>query len=105
MQSHIRESSLFPSYSQVYEYKKECYPENIEVDETGASVELQSLVNHSASRVLHLKVDKLQILSENKLTMAWKWSCDGSSRQAEYKQKFNIPDISDSDLFIITASL
>lgn len=77
-------SSLFPSYDQVYTYKKECYPNNIQVNETGVSVELQSFVDHSASRILSLKENILQTLPEDQLTMAWKWGCD-SSVQAEYK--------------------
>lgn len=43
------------------------------------------------------------VLEESKLKNLWlisKWGCDCTSGQAEYKQLFEIPDVSDASIFI-----
>jgi len=49
-------SNLLPSYEKLLVAKTSCYPEKISVSESLAEVELQNLVDHTASRILKLKV-------------------------------------------------
>lgn len=43
---------IFPCYSKVLEAKKTCYPENVNINETFATAPLQSILDHTASRIL-----------------------------------------------------
>lgn len=42
-------SNLYPSYLQVFNAKKKCFPENITVNEKGAKVDLQKLLEHTSA--------------------------------------------------------
>lgn len=95
---------LYPSYDQVLEAKKKCYPNDIVVNEIQAEVPLQELLNHTCQRLLEVQSEVLTHidLSNNnilKLTLFCKWGFDGSSGQSEYKQRFNNESNSDSSIF------
>ena len=95
-------ANIYPPYSELLEAKKECYPENITFSETGAEIVLQDLLNHTASRLIDLNKDMINSLETSSiaLNLISKWGYDGSSGQAEYKQRFYSDDGSDSNLFI-----
>lgn len=91
---------IFPSYKRVQEAKRECYPENIEVTETTATVPLQNLLDHTATRLLAAQADVLQRLSERELTLFSKWGFDGSSGHSQYMQKFQATSSDDKFVFL-----
>ncbi|CAH0560538.1 unnamed protein product [Brassicogethes aeneus] len=68
--------------------------------ETGATVKLQSLLDHTATRIVKaINEEDVSKFSEN-LELIGKWGCDGSSGQAQYKQAFLSPSQSDSHMFM-----
>lgn len=90
----------FPSYKTVQAAKKFCYPENIVVSETTALVALQSMLNHTAKRLL-LTIDSvIQTLEQDHVTLYTKWGFDGSSGHSSYKQAYYDSECSDSSVFI-----
>lgn len=91
---------IFPCYSKVLEAKKTCYPENININESSATVPLQSILDHTASRILKGQNEQNIIDLPENLTLISKWGCDGSSGHNEYKQVFIENDRSDSNLFL-----
>ncbi|KAL4126446.1 hypothetical protein QTP88_010668 [Uroleucon formosanum] len=87
--SKPRKADIYPSYNKIKESKIKCYPDNYEVNEYGASIPLQNLVNHTAKRLLESLNISDQNLNEFKnLHLHFKWGCDGSSGHSEYHQKF-----------------
>nr|XP_022901971.1 uncharacterized protein LOC111414763 [Onthophagus taurus] len=101
----VRETnkSFFPCYSILQRVKRECYPvqEAFRVTETCAEVELQKLMDHTASRLIsHLKdaVEPLNNDEKQSLTLISKWGCDGS-QQMQFKMKFENETESDSNIF------
>ncbi|CAH2101214.1 unnamed protein product [Euphydryas editha] len=100
----IRSASkkLYPSYSILQKAKSDCYPpkESYEVTETCAQVNLQDLLNHTATRLLTYLKDVLRDLRTdecNSLELFCKWGYDGS-QQAQFKQKM-ANDATDSNIF------
>lgn len=78
-------NNQWPSYFRLRKEKSNCYPSKntIQITENYAKVELQSLLDHTTSRVLK-NVGKL---TENtKFVFTCKWGCDGASGQPRYKQ-------------------
>ncbi|CAI6363407.1 unnamed protein product [Macrosiphum euphorbiae] len=87
--SKQRKADIYPSYNKIKESKIKCYPDNSKVNEYGASIPLQNLVNHTAKRLLESLNISDQNLNESKnLHLHFKWGCDGSSGHSEYHQKF-----------------
>lgn len=94
---------VYPSYEKVAAAKKLCYPSDIKVNETSAEVKLQSLLNHTCSRILKLQADVITSLKPEvtvNLRLLCKWGCDGSSGHSEYKQGFTNEDSSDASIFL-----
>lgn len=93
----------FPSYKTVQAAKKSCYPNNIHVTDTCASVPLQDLLDHTVQRLI-LSIESVIItLQESELTklcLFTKWGFDGSSGHSSYKQAFHGSEASDSAVFI-----
>ncbi|KAL0103493.1 hypothetical protein PUN28_017622 [Cardiocondyla obscurior] len=85
-----RNANIYPLYKNLSFAKKECYPESIIITEKGASVDLQSLINHTTKRLIKQPNILLPPISNRiiELELILKWGCDGSSDQSEYKQKF-----------------
>ncbi|XP_044572242.1 uncharacterized protein LOC123257406 [Drosophila ananassae] len=96
------EANFFPCYNNILKEKQESYPELISVTESDIEVSLQSLLDHTASRILKLQSDVTDKLDEshNYLTLKGKWGFDGSSGHSEYKQKFENNNLEDSCLFV-----
>ncbi|XP_039968727.1 uncharacterized protein LOC120780528 [Bactrocera tryoni] len=94
---------LFPSYQKIQNSKKSRYPDNIFVDESHAEVELQSLLNSTASSIIELQTNLIETIPENavsNLTLIGKWGFDGSTGHSEYNQKFSSSDLNDRSLFV-----
>lgn len=96
-------TSVYPCYSKIQEVKKECYPdkESITVTETLAEIKLQSLMDHTVSRLLTDLYEVVKTLDEEErsaLELICKWGCDGA-QQAQFKQKFECDSDSDANLF------
>lgn len=94
---------ILPSYQSIVESKKHCYPSDIKVTESSAEVELQSLLDHTANRILQSQKDVLDRVpneSLDKISLVGKWGFDGSTGHSEYKQCFSDPTLEDSSLFV-----
>jgi hypothetical protein len=93
-------TQIFPSYYQVQLAKLDTYPEksSITVTENGARVKLQSLLDHTTTRLMQV-VDQ-QVVSSTSLVLISKWGCDGASGQSQYNQTFSNPNSNDSNVFI-----
>ncbi|KAK9744409.1 hypothetical protein QE152_g7788 [Popillia japonica] len=79
---------LYPSYDRIREAKKRCYPSNILVDNFGASVPLQHLLDHTYSRLAEIiEISDELIQAEHiKINLICKYGCDGSSGHNEYNR-------------------
>jgi len=82
-------NKLYPPYYQINRAKQYCYPDNIEITDSGANVDLISLLDHTVRRILTI-IDKteLQNLQEKKLTFLGKWGMDGASGQQTTRQSW-----------------
>lgn len=83
-----RNANIFPPYEKVTEAKKLCYPDasSIEVNESGASIKLQALLDHTSKRLLQsFSDDEIAKLPTNLMLLS-KYGCDGASGQSRYKQ-------------------
>lgn len=94
-------------YDLLLKAKQECYPpkETIRVTATCAESDLQSLIDHTITRLSNFLEEVLMTLNENErnsLKIIIKWGCDGS-QQAEFKQKFD--DDAESDANVFSSSL
>lgn len=98
--------NLYPSYDQVARVKIECYPpvETITITDISAEVNLQSLLNHTSTRICKNILGEVMIESSDCInyTLIYKWGCDGSSGHSLYKQKFNNVEDTDEYMFIIS---
>lgn len=93
----------FPSYKTIQSAKKFCYPNNIHITDTSASVPLQDLLDHTAQRLILSIEPVIRTLRESELTklcLFTKWGFDGSSGHSSYKQAFHGTEASDSAVFI-----
>ena len=95
-------SRVFPRYKGVLEAKKRWNTDKITVLETCSEIELQSLLNHTSSRILELQnevIDQLDSDIRKNLLLKLKWGFDESSGQEEYKQNFTDRNSYDSSVF------
>lgn len=103
-----RGCDIYPSYDRVLTARKECYPNDIMITETKGEVKLQSLLDHTAQRLVKVQLDVIAGVviddGNSKLYLKSKWGFDGSSSQSEYKQRF-IEDAAASDADILLTSL
>lgn len=96
----------FPSYKIVQTAKKKCFPDNITISETSATVPLQDLLNHTVQRLIESVENIVKIHFEDSncklhsLCLYSKWGFDGSSGHSSYKQAFHGLEASDSAVFI-----
>lgn len=99
----LSNKKFYPCYTILQKAKIDCYPvkESYTVTATCAEINLQDLLNHTASRlVMHLK-EVVATLSEDdkqQMELIYKWGCDGS-QQEQYKQKFESDLDSDANIF------
>lgn len=86
-----RQKLLYPCYSVLQKAKKDCYPvkEAYKVTDTCAEIIRQSLLDHTAARLIASLEEVIQtsIANEENMTLISKWGCDGS-QQVQYQQKF-----------------
>ncbi|XP_071053669.1 uncharacterized protein [Onthophagus taurus] len=104
-ESKKRNANIYPMYQKITEAKKKCYPDNVTVNDSGASVPLQMLLNHTLQRLfVNVKIP----LGINKLELHCKWGADGSSGHCAYNQtpvktETDINGVyNDANLFLIT---
>ncbi|KAJ8682904.1 hypothetical protein QAD02_018696 [Eretmocerus hayati] len=107
----ITGESAHPSYYQLRKSKERCYPDGIEVTETKASLDVQNLFDHTATRlVLTLPGEILDRIRGKILKLRIKWGMDGLSALTAFKQQWknaeNNNNVSkqplDSSLFMIS---
>ena len=69
-------------------------PENQEIKETSAKITLQSMLDHTVTRILETCLDKIGQLRDNSVgTLHIKAGMDGASSQSIYHQKFDETDL------------
>ena len=82
----------------------DCLPskDTITITPISAEVQLQSLLDHTAERLLQsITGNELKKYGNTKVILFCKWGCDGSSGQKQYKQVV-CENISDSDMFMVS---
>lgn len=98
--------NIYPAYNHVLDAKKECYPKDINVTESVAEVSLQSLLDHTTTRILQIQEPVLETIPgkyQKSLQLISKWGCDGTSGQAQYKQIAQEEGFQDTDIFFMSA--
>ena len=88
LENKRRNSDIYPMYDTILEGKKECYPDEIFVTEDACVVPLQSLVNHTSSRIFKVvnEIEKKEI-TEGEYEVIYKYGIDGTN-VTRYKQRF-----------------
>ncbi|KAJ4435548.1 hypothetical protein ANN_18164 [Periplaneta americana] len=94
----------FPPYKRIQKAKQCCFPqkEYITLSETAAEVNLQALLDHTASCLLETQKNVFHNAVRNslKLILICKWGFDDST-QSEYKQTFSSESVgTDSNVFL-----
>ena len=104
-----KNADIYPPYNKVREAKNKYYPNNISVTEDSAKVPLQSLLDHTALRIIQEQkekitetIEKLEGDEQLNCELMCKWGFDGSSGQSEYKQKSTTCTLDDSSIFCTT---
>lgn len=78
---------VLPSYTALQEKKKSILPSPINVTDTKACIELSSLLENTASRIVSdFSTDQVKKINNCDLVLMCKWGCDGLSALSEYKQ-------------------
>lgn len=102
-----RRNPILPSYNKILEAKQKCYPEDVRVTETTAEVELQSLLNHTAARIIESQREVLSAIPQESMGdvfLIGKWGFDGSTGHSEYKQNFaSSDDVTDDGSLFVTS--
>lgn len=93
---------MYPSYEKVLHEKLKCYPEGVNVTQFEATVPLQSLLSHTAQRLIVAQQNAIDICMANctstnteqiqhtlQLEMLTKYGIDGSGNQSLYSIKFD----------------
>jgi len=100
-----RNADIFPPYNTIITARKQCYPENcIMSSETHCEIKLQDLLDHTSKRIF--LIPDVQIIEPflERFEMLYKWGCDGSNGQSQYKQIYSESDndnlCSDKDPFL-----
>ncbi|KAF2898009.1 hypothetical protein ILUMI_08166 [Ignelater luminosus] len=103
-----RNVNLYPAYNKVRGIKQTCYPneENIQVQEISAQFKLQALLDDTTRRIAAIQekkniTNKLENILPNSIDCIYKYGCDGSFSQSQYKRIFTHPgEHDDSSVFI-----
>ncbi|KAF0291308.1 hypothetical protein FJT64_010548 [Amphibalanus amphitrite] len=89
-------SDVFPAYNHISSAKEKCYPVGINITGERAEVPLQSLLAHTAARLVELQEPVIRQVAGKDGTVALelicKWGYDGSSSHSQYKQGGVIDD-------------
>lgn len=106
LEAKMRNADIFPSYHNLLEAKKDCYPEEVQITETEARVNLQSSVNHLVERLLkspHIVLStEFSRQKKCNLELEIKYGCDGASGQSTFDQKFSDSNSSDESIFTVS---
>lgn len=86
-----RNANIYPTYDALLSAKVKCYPLGVQITDSSAEVSLQSLVDHTATRIVEAHKDVFVNLNADTITAIYKWGCDGSSGHSTYRQSFNDP--------------
>lgn len=101
-----RNSDLYPPYYKIEEAEKSCYPAGeIQISDVSVKIPLQSLLNHTAQRLIQTcDASLFENINRKGLKMISKWGMDGASGQGAYKQIFkdDCGDCSDNSVFMIS---
>lgn len=99
-----RNADIFPPYNSIINAKKQCYPKNCIMSETYCEIKLQDLLDHTSTRIFLIPDIKINELFLKSFEILYKWGCDGSNGQSQYKQKYsdNNNSSSDKDLFLFS---
>lgn len=85
----LRGSKLYPPYIVIKNAKDKCYPTDVNVNDFGASVNVEQLLIHTTSRILlTLHKEKLYELRDEELLLHGKWGMDGASGQQTTRQRW-----------------
>lgn len=104
-QAKKRCADIYPPYSHVLEAKKRCYPEGIELSDYGASITVQSVVDHTCPRLIEIcDANLLEGLTDSQLIIIYKWGLDGA-KQNSYKMTFQDDNGNSSDEYVLMISL
>ena len=83
-------ADIFPAYNRIRAAKVECYPDGVVVEPGRAEVPLQSLLDHTARRLVRLQEDVIRQAAGDKreieLELLSKWGFDGSTGHSFFKQ-------------------
>ena len=94
--SKKQNADIFPTLHSILTAKSACYPEDTEITETAAKCSLQSMADHTLSRILALSSDVLdeeEIEKDPSGVLYVKAGMDGASSQSVYNQKFDETDL------------
>lgn len=94
--------SIFPAYKNLLAAKTKCYPPNLYISDKKSKLELQCLLDLTASRLLLSLELKNNLPHHTNLVMISKWGCDGSSGHSLYKQNFENVEHSDESVFMVS---
>ena len=56
-------ANIYPTLHEILKVKDQCYPENLIITETSALCSLQSMADHTLSRIIELSVNNLNDFS------------------------------------------
>ena len=94
--SKKQNADIFPTLHSILTAKSACYPDMTEITETSAKCSLQSMVDHTLSRILVLSSDVLdeeEVEKDPSGVLYMKAGMDGASSQSVYNQKFDETDL------------
>lgn len=111
-------ADIWPIYNHVREVKAHCRPskEDITISETEATVSLQSILRHTADRVVQLQKDVIIEAAHNsnskvlEAVFIFSWGFDGTTGHSSYQQRFAsekvdcTTHITDESLFVTTCN-
>ena len=87
-------ADIFPTLHNILDVKANCYPEHIEITETSAKCSLQSMLDHTLSRIVKQDEDMMnEVGSGSTGTLYLKAGMDGASSQSIYNQRFEETDL------------
>ena len=91
---------MYPHYTTIANAKTVCYPEHINIFDSGIKINFISLLDHTIKRILIiLNKSELQDLNHEKLVLLGKWGMDEASSQQMTRQshaflKYLLPRLS-----------
>lgn len=107
---HFDMPSRYPTYDVIKDAKKLCAPSEDTIEQTGSriKVQLQALMEHTATRIIKVIEDKVvEFLDANamdsaELVLLSCWGMDGSTGYSQYNQPLPKDCVDDSDVFSST---